>query len=206
MNAGLRAGFLNAYPPSYFKGIESGKRLYSAIPQAAISAGLQLKTSQDLTDGTAISADITAQGWRDHLKLAETPTITPYTAGERMTILAKDYEFSLFEYWLSDYAGHEQDMGKSLNILANIDQILKGLLDNWEDQSGLIIFTSDHGNMEDISTRRHTLNPVPGSLIGAPHIRRNFIHRLKTNADFTPLILETLAIKTNQPTGDNQDA
>ena len=34
VNAGKKAALLNAYPPRYFDGIDSGKRLYSSIPLA----------------------------------------------------------------------------------------------------------------------------------------------------------------------------
>jgi 2,3-bisphosphoglycerate-independent phosphoglycerate mutase len=35
----------------------------------------------------------------------------------------------------------------------------------------LILITSDHGNMEDLSTRRHTDAKVPGLVIGGKHQR-----------------------------------
>lgn len=205
INAGFRAGFLSAYPPSYFKGIQSGKRIYSVIPQAAVSAGLRLKNEQDLRQGMAISADITGEGWRDRLHLLDTPIISPHTAGRRLAELAMDYEFSLFEYWLSDYAGHEQDMTKATHILSTLDQVLDGLLAGWDDQSGLILVTSDHGNMEDLSTRRHTLNPVPVLAIGAPHLRRLFLKNLNSITDIHPLILQTLHIEKDTTEGANQD-
>ena len=43
-NAGKRSALLNAYPETYFAAIASGRRLYSAIPLAVVSAGLALKT------------------------------------------------------------------------------------------------------------------------------------------------------------------
>ena len=46
--AGYRSALLNAYPPRYFDGIDSGKRLYSSIPLAVTNAGLRLFTHEDL--------------------------------------------------------------------------------------------------------------------------------------------------------------
>ncbi|MBK9208029.1 MAG: hypothetical protein IPL71_06900 [Anaerolineales bacterium] len=40
VQAGKKTALLNAYPPPYFDGIDSGKRLYSAIPLALTNAGL----------------------------------------------------------------------------------------------------------------------------------------------------------------------
>lgn len=66
-------------------------------------------------------------------------------------------------------------------------------MENWDDTEGLILITSDHGNLEDLSTRRHTLNPVPLLIIGAQSLRDEFFHRIKDLAGVAPAILELLA-------------
>lgn len=38
----------------------------------------------------------------------------------------------------------------------------------------MILITSNHGNIEDLSTRRHTANPFPCLLIGPLEARRGF--------------------------------
>jgi hypothetical protein len=179
---GGKTGFLNAYPPRYFAAIQSGLRLYSAIPLAATSAGLALHTSTDLLAGRAIAADFTAQGWHTHLGLTDTPILSPEAAGARLAELARQYHFSLFEYWMSDYAGHNQEMEAACALLESFDQVLGGLLDAWDDGEGLILLTSDHGNLEDLSTRRHTYNPVPALLVGAPDLRRHWIQLAQQSA------------------------
>ena len=192
-NKGKRAAFLNAYPPRYFSSIETGRRIYSAIPLAATSAGMSLRTEQDLLSGAAISADFTAQGWRDFLNLPHTPVLTPHQAGERLVSLCKSVDLAFFEYWLSDYVGHRQDMGEAVALLEMIDDVLGGLFKNWDDESGLILLTSDHGNLEDLSTRRHTRNPVPALLVGSTEIRQKFATNLSTLTDVTPAILSLLS-------------
>jgi len=179
---------INAYPPRYFHGIDSGRRLFSSIPLAVTSAGIPLKTQEDLFAGKALSADFTGQGWRDRLGLPDTPVLTPPQAGERMAALAADYDMVFFEYWLSDYAGHEQDMTAACALLENFDLVLGGLLEAWDDNQGLILITSDHGNLEDLSTRRHTANPVPALVIGEPIYRRTFTSSLSNLTDVTPSI------------------
>lgn len=192
--AGKQAAFLNAYPKRYFEAIQSGKRLYSSIPLAATSAGLTLMTDADLKAGRALSADFTAQGWHEHLGLEDTPTLTHFQAGERLAELAQSVDFSLFEYWLSDYAGHDQDMPEACELLETLDQVIDGLIRKWDYQNGLIVLTSDHGNMEDLSTRRHTTNPVPVLLIGAPALRRDFSAGLSDLTGITPAILHSLDV------------
>jgi predicted AlkP superfamily pyrophosphatase or phosphodiesterase len=182
IDRGRTAALLNAYPPRYFSAIESGRRIYSAIPLAVTSAGIALKTAAELQRGEAISADLTAEGWHTNLGLEDTPRLSPYQAGARLASLARKYDFSLFEYWLSDYAGHGQDLQKACALLETFDQAIGGLLAGWDDQQGLILLTSDHGNLEDLSTRRHTTNPVPGLLVGAPELRERFIAFAKASA------------------------
>lgn len=190
--AGRRTAFLNAFPPGYFDGIHSGRRLYAAIAQSAVNAGLPLGTLEDLRLGRALSADFTAQGWRERLGLPNAPLLSPFEAGQRLARLAAAKDFSLFEYWLSDYAGHSQDMDAACRLLETFDQVLAGLLSGWDDASGLILLTSDHGNMEDLSTRRHTTNPVPALVIGATELRRRFTNSLQDLTSVAPAIMAFL--------------
>ena len=192
--AGYRVGVLNAFPTGYFQAIDSGRRLPGAIAMAARSAGIHLKNKDDLFNGRAISADFTAQGWREHLKLPETPILTPELAGIRMADLAKEYDFSFFEYWLSDYAGHKRDFAAACELLQSFDQVLGGLLSTWDDHQGLILITSDHGNLEDLTVRSHTLNPVPVLVIGAPDLRQAFTQKLGNLADIYPAIMNIFEI------------
>ena len=166
---GKKAALLNAYPSRYFSGIESGKRLYSSIPLAVTSAGYSLFTQEDFFAGQALSADFTGQGWRSMLKIAEAPTTSAREAGKKLAGLARAYDFSMFEYWASDYAGHKQNMDWAIEQLEIFDEVLEGLVNTWDRDEDLILVTSDHGNMEDLSTRRHTDAKVPGLVIGKKH-------------------------------------
>jgi len=190
--AGGRAALLTAYPQGYFDAIASGRRIYSAVPLAATSAGLPLKTTADLCAGQALSADFTGQGWRERLNLPETPVLAPAEAGRRLAELAAQHDFSFFEYWPSDYAGHRQDREAARALLAVFDEVLGGLAAAWDDAAGLILVTSDHGNLEDLSTRGHTANPAPALVIGAPELRGPFCAALRSLTDVAPAILRSL--------------
>jgi 2,3-bisphosphoglycerate-independent phosphoglycerate mutase len=186
---GVKAALLNAYPPRYFQTIKSGRRLYSAIPLAASVAGIPLKTAEDYFAGQALSADFTGQGWRTQLGYHDAPVLTPQQAGKRLAELAHQTHFSFFEYWPSDYAGHQQDMQAGVTLLETFDQVLSGLLDTWDDDGGLVMITSDHGNLEDLSTRKHTTNPVPCLVIGSPQRRRQFCTELHNIIGIAPRII-----------------
>lgn len=165
IHSGKKTALLNAYPPRYFDGIDSGKRLYSSIPLALTNAGIPLFTHDDYFAGHALSADFTGEGWHEFLGFPNAPKFPPEVAGAKLAALAKEYDFSFFEYWASDYAGHKQDMDWAVKQLDVLDGVLKGLLANW-DASDLVLLTSDHGNMEDLGTRKHTSAQVPLMLFG----------------------------------------
>jgi 2,3-bisphosphoglycerate-independent phosphoglycerate mutase len=187
---GKKAALLNAYPPRYFDGIDSGKRLYSSIPLAVINAGLPLFRHEDLVAGRALSADFTGEGWRTMLGFKDAPVMDPTNAGRKLASLAKEYDFSLFEYWASDYAGHKQQMENAIGLMETFDAVLGGLAGAWED--GLILVTSDHGNMDDLSTRKHTAANVPAFIIGNKAAREEFTQNMKNLTDIAPAIWKTV--------------
>ncbi len=187
---GKKAALLNAYPPRYFDGIDSGKRLYSSIPLAVISAGLPLFRHEDLFAGRALSADFTGEGWRTMLGFRNAPTMDAAQAGAKLASLAKGYDFSLFEYWASDYAGHKQQMENAIELMETFDAVLGGLVNSWED--GLILVTSDHGNMDDLSTRKHTAANVPALVIGDKAAREEFTRDMKYLTNIAPAIWKTV--------------
>jgi bisphosphoglycerate-independent phosphoglycerate mutase (AlkP superfamily) len=86
-------------------------------------------------------------------------------------------------------------MAAALSILATIDAVLESLIDAWEQVDGLILLTSDHGNMEDLSTRRHTYNPVPAIVIGDEEARRDFVDDLDDLTGIAPAIRRCLALQ-----------
>src|SRR5512144_834622 len=186
---GKKAALLNAYPPRYFHGIDSGKRLYSSIPLSVINAGLPLFTQDDFFAGRALSADFTGEGWRTMLGFIDAPVMEPPRAGRKLARLAKEYDFALFEYWASDYDGHKQEMDNAIQLMETFDGILGGLTEAWDD--GLILVTSDHGNMEDLSTRRHTDADVPALVIGNKTTRDKFTRGMKDLTDIAPAIWRT---------------
>lgn len=163
---GRSAALLSGYPPRYFAGIKSGKHLYSAVPLAVTSAGWPLMTIDEVRAGTAFGSEFTNAGWRTHLKINDVPVYEPAEAGQRLAEAARRYEFSFFEHWMTDYLGHRGTLAEAVNWLETLDAVLGGLLAAWKDADGLIVLTSDHGNLEDVSHRKHTRNAVPTLVIG----------------------------------------
>ncbi len=204
--AGKRAALLNAYPPRYFQGIDSGKRLYSSIPLAVTNAGLELFTYEDLVAGRALSADFTGEGWRTMLGFPDAPVMDSREAGRKLISLAMDYDFSFFEYWASDYAGHKQQMETAIGLMESFDGVVGGMVEELKDEGGrmkeegkkvesgewkdelLVLVTSDHGNMEDVSTRKHTGADVPLIVLGSKSAREKFMRGMTDLTNVAPRV------------------
>ncbi len=190
--AGGEAIFLNPYPPRYFAGVESGRRLLSVMPLAAQAAGLRLQRHSDLMAGRAVSPDFTGRGWRDRLNYPETPVLNLWEAGARLASLAQAHSLALLEHWPTDLTGHRQDMEQAVELLEQLDGVVQGVLDNWDWENGTVLITSDHGNVEDLGSRNHTTNPVPTIAIGRGH--REMTASICNLTDVAPAALRALEL------------
>jgi hypothetical protein len=189
---GGKTGLLNAYPPGYFQGIHSGKRLYSAIPMALKAAGLSLKTAEDLQRGEALSVDFTGEVWSAQPGFPPAPLYSLQQAGVLLAELSRRYDLAWFDFWPSDYAGHRRVMEQAIELLESFDQVFGALINAWNLESDLILLTSDHGNLEDLSKRSHTLNPVPCILVGPDEMRIHLNDELSNLTDVAPAIRRIL--------------
>jgi 2,3-bisphosphoglycerate-independent phosphoglycerate mutase len=187
---GKTAALLEAYPPRFHEAIDSGKRLRSSYQQALHEAGLPLFTEKEVYSGDALTVDWVGEGWRTELAYTDTPLYTPYDAGVRMVELSRRYDFAFFSHWFTDVIGHRGPFEQGVRILELFDMVMAGALDTWDDDEGLMIITSDHGNMEDLSHGKHTDNLVPTLVIGAH--KAEFAEGLHDLSDLAPRIAQLL--------------
>lgn len=151
------------------------------------SAGLPLNTAQTVKDERAITAGITQQGWREKLNI-DIPGISPRQAATRLLERSNDYDLLLYEYYLTDKAGHSQDPGKAKEVLSTYEQFLSELI-NRKSTKDTIVLSSDHGNLEDLSVKTHTLNRVPLFALGPG---ATAFSGAESILDITPAILHAL--------------
>ncbi|MGB5916436.1 MAG: alkaline phosphatase family protein [Phormidesmis sp.] len=184
---GRTATLANAYSPEYFYAIAERRRRYSVCTLLNLSAGLPFRMQYEYDRGEAISWNIVGSAAPDWFR----ESITPATAGQRLARMSGQYGVTLFECYLCDYAGHAQDMGQAIAYLQRIDAFLKSAIAHLPPHVTLII-TSDHGNVEDLSTKRHTRNPVPLIAFGPEAAA---FARVQDLTGITPQILSGLASK-----------
>lgn len=182
---GLKPHFLNAYPDIFFE--KSAKRnRWSCTTLMARSAGVRLNRLEDVVEGRAVTAEIIQSAWRSKLRL-DVPEIQPEEASGRMLRALEQYDLVLFEYYLTDKAGHEQDPKMANRVLSILDRFITEILDNLEEKDTFVL-SSDHGNLEDLSIKTHTRNPVPLFVKGNTKSFRN----AESILEVTPGILEVL--------------
>jgi 2,3-bisphosphoglycerate-independent phosphoglycerate mutase len=155
----------NAFPQRFFDYLEGPRRRMVAGMYAAMTSGVRFRNIDDLRNGTAISTDITAERWAA-IGHPDAPVSTPYEAGRTLAHIADTHAFTLFEYFLTDRAGHAQDKVLARRVLTHIDDMLRGVHEHIDHTRVLVIVTSDHGNLEEINIKPHTRHPVPAIFFG----------------------------------------
>ena len=189
---GYTATLANAYSPEYFYAIAQRKRRYSVCTLLNVTAGLPFRMQYEYEKGKAIFWDIVGD-----LSTAKARSlgnnnyrqpISPQEAGKRLAQLSSRYSVTLFESYLSDFAGHAQDEVQAIACLQRIDLFLESAIAHLP-QNVTLIITSDHGNIENISTKRHTFNKVPLLAIGTQAANFSSVEDL---TGITPKILQLL--------------
>jgi hypothetical protein len=188
--AGKKAALITAYPPRLLHDFERGKTLHTSIQQAAYSGGQQLFGIEEIVAKRALTAEWTGEPWRTYLKIEETPIFTPYEAGRLMVQISRDYDFAFHSHWMTDHVGHRGPFERGVELLELFDGVMAGVLDEWNDDEGLVIITSDHGNMEEIGDRRHTENDIPTVIIG--NAKESFAEGLTCLTDYVPRMTKLL--------------
>lgn len=155
---GYNPHFINAYPEVFFEKMSRRNR-WTCTTLMASAAGQKLNGIRELKEGHSITAEIVQDSWREQLNL-DVKKITPETAAERIVKALERYDMVMYEYYLTDKAGHSMNLEMSKIILTRLNLFVREILRLKSDQDYLVI-SSDHGNMEDLSIKTHTRNPVP---------------------------------------------
>ena len=183
---GADVHFANAFPHQFFEYVESGKRKLSATTLSCIMSGIPLCNADSLRNGEGLSADITAERWRSDMGYPDIDPITPEQGGSILRKIVERHDFTMFEYFFTDKAGHEKDKIMAEHVLQNLDQLLFGFTKTGLNGVTLLI-SSDHGNIEDLSMKTHTLNPSLTAVAG--EYASYFRNRINSIVDVTPAIV-----------------
>jgi hypothetical protein len=183
---GVSCAFANAYPSQFVH--RAYTKRPAGPPLAAHGAGLLTRNEKDLARGTAVSSEILNTAWRTRLGLTEIPEITPEAAGRNLARITGKAGLTFFAHYSTDTAGHEKDLDAAVAALERLDSFLGGLLPSLSEET-LLVLSSDHGNIEDI-TQGHTRNPSFTLIRGPRFMERS--KEMSSIMDVPDLILEYL--------------
>lgn len=171
-NAGRTATFANAYPAAWLDVLgvprrpsptadvhvperyrRRGKASASTLAMAA--GQVPLRTFDDARRGEGLTHDV--DGRRARERGFDVPVRTAAQAAAVFWGLAQD--FTLFEHYLADEAGHAQDAAAAVDALSTFDAFAREVIAA-RPADAQVLIVSDHGNVEDLSTRSHTRRKV----------------------------------------------
>lgn len=177
-NRGLKAVFINAYPvythlfttehiqikptgefhfshefPALFK------RRISVTTCMMVSAGQTPFSEKDVEQEESVFQEYT-NCWLKGKGL-DIPEFTPEKAAQILAAASRRYDFMLYEYFQTDLYGHRRSFDERVKLVADLDRLFSKLLSLLDPLTDTLVLTSDHGNIEDATTKSHTTNPVP---------------------------------------------
>jgi 2,3-bisphosphoglycerate-independent phosphoglycerate mutase len=178
--------FANGYTPLFFA---KTPRWKSATTCAMEAAQMRFRDWEDLLNNRALFHDFT----NSVLLAQNAPGIslrTPEEAGKILANITAENCFTLYEYFITDKTGHDQDFELSKKILPDLAAFVRSAVKNVDLKKTTVMMTSDHGNIEDLSKRNHTLNEVPTVVWGRK--AKETAVGIRSLADITPAIVNLL--------------
>ena len=163
----------------------AARRFKSVTTVMALTVPESVSTADDLASGCAVMQDLTRETIQD--RYPNIPVIQPQRAAEHLFSIALKNDFTLFEFFQSDVAGHSMDYARACAVLRVYDRFLAALVRFAEAAGITLILTSDHGNIESMVERGHTRNPVPFVAFGPGEAAMR--ERVISLVDVTPTIL-----------------
>ena len=180
-----RIRFADAYLVDSVEEVRS-RRFKSVTTVMALTVPESVSVTNDLMADRALMQDLTRETIQD--RYPDIPVIPPQRAAEHLFALARENDFTLYEFFQTDVSGHSMDYARACEVLRLYDKFLGTLVRLTEAAGITIVMTADHGNIEAINERGHTRNPVPFIVFGP---NEAFIRdKVSSLVDVTPVLLE----------------
>ena len=181
---GKRVRFADAYLVDSAEEL-AARRFKSVTTVMALTVPEVVSTTDDLMDNAAVMQDLTRETIQD--RYPDIPVITPENAAAHLFSIARFNDFTLYEFFQTDVAGHSMDYTRACAVLRLYDRFLSALVRFTRAAGITVLMTSDHGNIEEINERGHTRNQVPFIAFGPRE--EDIRAHVKSLVDVTPAIL-----------------
>ncbi len=203
LSAGRTATYANCYPAAYLDALKLARRPStepeieipprvlrrirpSAFNLAMAAGGVPLRTLADARAGQALTHDLTGAHARERFE------VPLRTAEEAAAIFwAVSEELTLLEHYQADQAGHARDFDAAESALVAFDDFARAVISTCPADAHILI-CSDHGNVEELSTRGHTRNKVAVLSFGAGE---ELLPPLNTVADVGQAVLRLMGLE-----------
>ncbi len=179
---GKRCTFANCYLNIDSSGIPARRQSVTTV--MTLSALGQVRGNTELFAGKSLTHDITRRTM--HTRGYEGPLVTPEEAADHLMAATEENDLTLFEHFLTDRAGHSGNIEHAVSCLETLERFVVAAAHFADQPNRLFLLSSDHGNIEDLSVRTHTRNPVPLIALGEP---AESFNSAQTLCDVTPAII-----------------
>lgn len=156
LEAGKSVTFANAYVRHSLE--ELSKDRHFSVTSVMVDSTLGTSRGlAELRSGEAVFCDLTRGTISAEYQV---PEISPEAAAAHLAALSASYDLTLFEYFLTDRAGHRTPGVALDKVLDEFGRFMAELLRVLPAATALLL-CSDHGNVEDPEVVGHTYNPTP---------------------------------------------
>lgn len=186
---GLTVSNANVYREEYLRNmldLKDRRNRPSVTSVMCMAENIIFKTPLDFANNKGVYHDITGE----ILKKSgyDVDLITPEQAARNLYNLSLQNDFTMYEHFITDIAGHKFEMKEAVEVVINLDRFLAELMSLINFEEDVLIITSDHGNLEDISVRTHTMSKVPVIIKG--NHADNVDLKIESLVDIMPYVIE----------------
>ena len=156
----------------------------SATTEMNRYTGFQFADFKQIKMGSALYHDYTNAELRE--KGFDIPKYKAQKAGEILVSESKKHSLVLYEYFLTDFAGHSRIKDQAIGEIHKVENLIMSVLNIMNFDDTCLIVVSDHGNIEDLRTKSHTKNPAFFAIWGATSLTNKF--KFQSLMDVYPIV------------------
>jgi hypothetical protein len=194
---GFSVASANVYRDEYLNNmlnVRDRRNRPSVTSVMSMAEHIRFRTVEDFKNNNGVYHDITGEILNKSGYNIE--TISPRKAAQNLFKISRENDFTLFEHFITDIAGHMAQLPEAVSVIEKLDSFLSELTGLMNFDEDVLFITSDHGNIEDISVHTHTMNKVPVIILGKRADRIN--SDIKSLVDIMPFVLELFKCEGGQ--------
>ena len=183
VRAGRRPTFANAHPREH---LEARRPRWGATTRMVMASGVPFRSLEEDEPGDrALPHDYTGDWPR---RRGHPCRERDAEAAARVLVrLLDDHDAVLFEYFLTDLAGHRGTPDQRFEQARRAEHLVDAAVSRTDLSRHVVAVFSDHGNLEESGHDRHTLNPVP--LLAWGNGSAAFVDGARRLEDLAPVVL-----------------